>query len=425
MTSPVSGSLTGHPIADFAERLHTALNDLAQAPAWSMSPDEQRDALVQLTRGVARVEELRLRVLAAADRNDVGAEDAAVSTSAWLAARTRRPHGQVQQDVRLAVAMDESCTATRDALASGAVDVAQAQVIVRAVRALREQAPDAVACDATLAERAEKHLLQQAAQHDATVLRRLGRHVLEVVDPHAADLAIGKRLEADEAAASRSASLELFDNGDGTHAGRFKISDVHAAMLRKALETFTGPTHRRPASSRRPSRPELMGQAFGELLERIDPARLPRSGGVNATVVVTIDYDTLVSGLGSAELDTGEPISAGLARRLACQAGVIPAVLRRLVDGRSVVLDMGRKRRLFTEHQRIALGLEQGGCTAEACDRPAAWSHAHHDVPWSGGGGTDLANGRLLCPFHHGRAHSTGYRLTTLPSGQVRFHRRT
>jgi hypothetical protein len=141
--------------------------------------------------------------------------------------------------------------------------------------------------------------------------------------------------------------------------------------------------------------------------------------------VVTLDYDSLLTGLGTAKLDTGERLSAGQARRLACQAGVIPAVIRRLVDGRSVVLDMGRKRRLYSEHQRIALAVEQGGCTADGCDRPAAWTHAHHDTPWSRGGLTDLDNGRLLCAFHHGKAHSTSYDLRHLPNGKVRFHRRT
>ncbi len=142
-------------------------------------------------------------------------------------------------------------------------------------------------------------------------------------------------------------------------------------------------------------------------------------------MVVLLDYDTLLSGLGTARLDTGERLSAGLARRLACHAGVIPAVVRRMVDGRSVVLDLGRKRRLHTEQMRIALAVEQGGCTAEHCDRPAGWCHAHHDVPWSAGGPTSVTNGRLLCSFHHHKAHSPGYTLERLPSGQVRFHRRT
>jgi hypothetical protein len=140
---------------------------------------------------------------------------------------------------------------------------------------------------------------------------------------------------------------------------------------------------------------------------------------------VLLDYDRLVSGLGTATLDTGEAISAGLARRLTCESGVIPAVYRRVLGGPSVVLDLGRRTRFHTEAQRIALALRDRGCTAEGCDRPPAWCHAHHDVPWSQGGATSLDNGRLLCAFHHGKAHSPAYDLSRLPSGQVRFHRRT
>ncbi len=169
-----------------------------------------------------------------------------------------------------------------------------------------------------------------------------------------------------------------------------------------------------------------MGAAFSRLLERFPATRLPRAGGVSATVVVLIDYDKLLTGLGAARLDTGEAISAGAARRLACEAGLVPAVYRRVLDGPSVVLDVGRRRRLHSETQRIALTVRDGGCTAEGCDRPPGWCHAHHDeVPWSAGGGTSVEKGRLLCPFHHAKAHSPGYDLTRLPDGQVRFHRRT
>jgi hypothetical protein len=432
MTSSADGLRT-HPIAGFAARLHQALDELAETAAWSMTPAEQQEALVELARGQARMEELRLRVLAAADHSDIAAESAATSTGAWVAYATRQPRGQAHRDVTVALALDEELGATRDALADGAVDGDQARVIVAAVQALSRQAPEAVAADPSIPQRAEKHLIELAADFDAVALKRLGRHVLEVLEPGIADQALGKKLESEQAAAARVTFLELFDNGDGTHAGRFKIPTLHAAMLLSALEAFTNPSHRHPlgrvaadsGTARKRTRPELLGQAFSELLERLDPSRLPASGGSNATVVVTLDYEKLLSGLGTARLGTGEQISAGQARRLACQAGVIPAVVRRLVDGRSVVLDLGRKRRLFSEHQRIALAIEQGGCTAEACGRPAAWCHAHHDMPWNRGGRTDLANGRLLCPYHHGKAHATGYGTTVLSSGQVRFHRRT
>ena len=86
---------------------------------------------------------------------------------------------------------------------------------------------------------------------------------------------------------------------------------------------------------------------------------------------------------------------------------------------------MGRTRRLHTEHQRIALALQQGGCTAEGCHRPPGWTHTHHDTPWSHGGPTDLTNARLLCPHHHRLAHSTTHHTEPLPNGKLRYHRRT
>jgi hypothetical protein len=173
------------------------------------------------------------------------------------------------------------------------------------------------------------------------------------------------------------------------------------------------------------TRPERLGQAFCQLLERVPADWLPTAGGVSSTVVVLIDYDRLLSGLGAARLDTGETISASLARRLACEAGIIPTVYRRVLGGGSVVLDMGRRTRLHTEHQRIAMSIEQGGCTAAGCDRPPGWCEAHHDLPWSHGGDTSVNNGRLLCAHHHHTAHNDRYQTQRLPNGKVRFHRRT
>jgi hypothetical protein len=123
------------------------------------------------------------------------------------------------------------------------------------------------------------------------------------------------------------------------------------------------------------------------------------------------------SGLGTAHLDAGVPVSAGEARRLACSSGIIPVVYRRALDGRSMVLDVGRRRRLRSEAQRIALAVRDRGCTSVGCDRPAAWCHAHHDVPWSQGGGTSVARGRLLCGFHHRKAHSPSHDLTHRHAG--------
>jgi hypothetical protein len=168
-----------------------------------------------------------------------------------------------------------------------------------------------------------------------------------------------------------------------------------------------------------------LGQAFCELLERYPTDRLPKTGGTSATVTVLLDYDKLTSGLGAAALDTGQPISAAHARRLACEAGLVPVVYRKALAGPSVILDVGRQTRLHTEPQRTALAARDKGCTATGCDRPPGWCHAHHDTPWAHGGPTSLDNGRLLCPHHHGKAHSPNYDMHRHPNGQVSFHRRT
>jgi len=165
------------------------------------------------------------------------------------------------------------------------------------------------------------------------------------------------------------------------------------------------------------------GTAFVELLAHLPTDRL--SGKVAATVVVTIDHDQLREQLGAAHLDTGHDLSAAEARRLACSAGVLPAVL----DGSSLPLNLGRTKRFFTEAQRVALATTYDQCAAEHCDRPYAWTDLHHEDPWSKGGSTDLHLGVPLCGPHHRRAHDARYEhvINTDGSGRqaVSFHTRT
>ncbi len=202
-------------------------------------------------------------------------------------------------------------------------------------------------------------------------------------------------------------------------------------MLRKHLLATAAPKHRAATGLEAP--PEELpggraavcrsgwGRRLTEWIERYPADRLPTAGGISATVVVTMTLDTLVGGLAAASLDTGAVISPGQARRLACEAGIIPAVL----DGDSRVLDLGRKQRLHNQPQRIAMGLRDKGCTAEGCDAPPGLCHAHHTLPWSNGGDTTLDNGRLLCPRHHTLAHDPHYATSTRPDGKITFTRRT
>ena len=200
-----------------------------------------------------------------------------------------------------------------------------------------------------------------------------------------------------------------------------------------AGDAADAPTAHDPVA--RLSYPRRLGEAFCQLLESLDPKRLPVHGGDATTVIVTIPFETLMAELGAADLlgsgtipsdphtdpCAGETITAGQARRLACNATIIPAVL----GGDSEVLDLGRAQRLFTAAQRRALLLRDRTCRAEGCDIPGTWAEAHHWVAWSFGGDTDLDNGVLLCSHHHHRAHDPDYLVERMSNGDVRFSRRT
>ena len=85
------------------------------------------------------------------------------------------------------------------------------------------------------------------------------------------------------------------------------------------------------------------------------------------------------------------------ARRLSCDAHVTPVVL----GGASEVLDVGRTHRFFTKPIRIALVLRDRGCVFPGCDAPPSACEGHHIRPWWVGGETSIANGVLVCSYHH------------------------
>ncbi|MDQ3663929.1 MAG: HNH endonuclease, partial [Actinomycetota bacterium] len=236
---------------------------------------------------------------------------------------------------------------------------------------------------------------------------------------------------AEEARARAKARMWMRPDGDGSTHGGFCIPDAQAEMLQTALNALLSPRRRTDGlangaesttvaagvdpdlAGRRLPYEQRLGLALCELIEHLPLDKLPQAGRSTPGVVVEIDYQTLLTGLGAATLSSGGRISASEVRRLACNSGLLPMVF----SGESVVLDLGRSERLFSWHQRIALGKTQGGCVADGCDRPPAWCEAHHCVAWSDGGRTDLANGVLLCGRHHHLVHSGGWVVEVADDG--------
>jgi hypothetical protein len=414
--------LEEHPLLRCLASVDEALDEVAELDPTFLPTGDKARALRAVDRELARLEGLRLELIAAS--LDVATDAGARSAGVWLAAEARHAAASGVCDQGVADVLGR-WPEVRTALRDGVLNPAQATVIARALDALPAD------LDPELAGKACAQLVADAGHFGPRELRVLGRRVLEVVAPEVAEAQEAALLAAEEQRARAETRMSFRPRGDGVTDLYARVPDHVADRLRSYLDSFTAP-RRRHLETDAPSSilgdvdsvslPRRRGEAFCALLEHVPSDGLPVHGGTPTSVVVMLDLETLRGGLGAAELSTGGRITAAEARRLACTAEVLPAVL----GGAGEVLDLGRSRRLFSRGQRRALDLRDRRCRAEGCDIPAAWCEAHHAArPWSKGGRTDLADGVLLCSFHHHRAHDSTWDASRLPNGDVRYVRRT
>jgi len=409
-----------HPLESMVAALESVVADGVNAHAWTLSPNQLAELLPRLAVVERQVGAVKLSMLREADRAQVGDPNGFANTVGWWSQVTRSTKPDARRDLKLAERLDaDEHTPVRAAALAGAVSVDQAAVIIKSVDDLPTDLTDP-----GLRGKAEQHLIEFATELDPQQLRIAGRKILDVEAPEIADEALRRVLEAEEQHAVETASFTIRPDGHGSMIGRFKIPLVAGRMLEKHLAAIAAPKHQNALAATNGTipKPWRWGTAFTEYIETRPKDSIPRAGGIAATVVVTMTLESLLGGLKAASLlDTGEAISAAQARRLAAEAGLIPAVL----GGKSEILDLGRERRFHTRAQRIAIALRDRGCIVEDCDRGPGHCHTHHLKPWSHGGGTSVEHGALLCGVHHTQIHDTRYGYNPRPHGKIRFYRRT
>ncbi|WNV85717.1 DUF222 domain-containing protein [Umezawaea sp. Da 62-37] len=212
--------------------------------------------------------------------------------------------------------------------------------------------------------------------------------------------------------------LHLRMKADGRVEFSGRLGAEQGGLLRALIGPLAKPHSADAAGPDTRTLPERQGDALADVLNLASRSRdLPIEAGERPHVTVTIDYKTLVTGAGTAILGDSSVISAGEARRIACTAGIIPAVL----GERSEVLDIGRMSRRLTPHLRRALHLRDGGCAFPMCDRPPNWADAHHIQEWHQGGDTSVDNLVLLCRRHHVLIHHSEWEIR-MSGGLPDFH---
>ncbi len=294
----------------------------------------------------------------------------------------------------------------RAAMDSGLVDRSHADIVVGTMRDLPAGLPD------DLRVEAEQQLVSYAVDLEPDQFRRVAAHLVEVVDPDGG-------LDRDAAAAKASFSIGARDAGTGLTGISGRFDDLSIETLRVAIDGLAAPRpavdgvrDMRPAATRR-------AHALIEVLRRaVGHADLPSHGGRRPQVTVTLNWDVLARTIGTAVTDSGATLTAATARRLLCDAEILPAVL----GGRSEVLDLGRSTRRFSRATRRAITLRDRGCAFPGCDRPPSWTDVHH-VEFFGRdlGVTGYANGCLLCAFHHSEIHREQWRAQVAIDGVPEF----
>jgi hypothetical protein len=196
------------------------------------------------------------------------------------------------------------------------------------------------------------------------------------------------------------------------------LDDVGVELLGKALEGLTNTEPNEDGTPDRRTPAVRRGHALKEVLTRyLNVGDTPTHGGERPHITLTVDFEDLRNRIGAAYLELGGVITAGEVRLLACDADIIPMVM----NGKSEVLDVGRARRLFTAPIRKAITQRDRGCCFPGCDRPPAFTDAHHVLSWLDGGDSCYDNGCLLCRFHHTEVHKGFWKINWGADGIPEF----
>ncbi|MGH3913965.1 MAG: DUF222 domain-containing protein [Pseudonocardiaceae bacterium] len=369
-----------------------------------------RDAEADFRRSYSRV----LEVVAELDAEQAGATAGFGTTARLLAgvlnlspgeARTRVEHAELltARGSLTGAVLPPVLPATAAALAAGAIGPGHLRVITATMRRIPPTThPEEIA-------QAEQTLAQMARRFDPPALGRIAERLLAYLDPDGT-------APREEPEAQRELRVRTGPDGTVRLAGTLdpeggaRVTEVLSSLNSRRPPIDGVPDERSPA--RRDA--DALVEAMTSLLDQGD---LPSRGGQRPHLVITLTLSDLIHGLGRISLDTGGCLCAADARRLACDAAIIPMVL----DGDSLPLDVGREQRLATPAQRAALAQRDKGCAFPSCDRAPRYCHAHHILSWLDGGETKIDNLCLLCQYHHTIVHRQGWHIRLDGRGRLEF----
>jgi hypothetical protein len=314
--------------------------------------------------------------------SDAWDEDGSVSANDWLRFNCHMNAGAAANAIAVGELL-ERLPESHQAVVDGEIGFAHLATMARTAEALQERFDERV-------------LVEKAKENSPGKFFYICHHARHAADP--------KAYAAEQAEQVEQRRLKLSRWMDGSVLISGQLDPVGGAAVLTMIEPLarkTGPDDDRCLEHRNAD--ALVELALG--------------GGSQAQIQVTSSLETLLAlaGAPAAEMEHCLPVSSMTIERLACDS----SIARVLLNSESVVIDVGRSKRVVSEPGRRALTARDGHCTWRECDRPASRSAAHHVVHWIHGGSSDLDNLVLLCHRHHWMVHEGGWQIVRGDDGRM------
>jgi hypothetical protein len=385
------------------ELIAEAIRLLAAQDAHDLTDDmlvRQTEALLMAEDKLDGIMARRMQVM---DVRNVTAFECGRALRGWLVETQMRSDVDADRRTSVARALPDR-PVIEAALVDGQISLEHAARIISLIKSSPEDLRDVI----------EKELVAAARFCDPTKLGRFCRDLK-------AHLGTGENAEERDSRHHAGRWLRVTPTFDGMRRIDGMLDPTSAATIETALHALApkGGTEDTRTPAQRNADALTMMATFA-----LTHADTTDNGGEAANVMVLAPLDTLRDQLDHAGLTpatiNGEPVSAATVRRLACDAGIIPAVL----GSASEVLDLGRKTSTWSVAQRRALKIESRGyCGWPQCQVPVQLCQAHHINWWSHGGHTTTKTGVYICHFHHWLTHHSTWRIAKDPNGKIRVWR--
>lgn len=367
-----------------------------------------RDELFDFVRGCElaqrQVHAVKLQAVAEIEQRGIAREVNCASTAVLLSQLNRVDPAEAKADVEAArrlaprVGLSGERFEPQFPLVAAAVTYGELSLRhARVITSMIERLPDAVLDEPRVAD-CERFLVEQARIFEPRTLAHIARRLSDTLDPDGT--------LADAAHRERHRELSVHQRADGSARVDGELTPLCAEALLTCLDATAKPN---PAQDGTPD-PRSPAQRRHDglhdtLMTALRSGQVPNSGGVAATIQVTMTKEQAETASGLALTGHGALIPVPVALSLAGDAQVQTVVTTKV----GAIEAYSSTHRIFTAAQRLAMAVRDGGCSMPGCTIPAAWTQAHHIIEYSDGGPTTIINGTLLCGDHHRHHEQRGW----------------